>query len=117
MIYTGSFGQISNKADWISRTFTLVNESDGEEVDLSSADIDVSIEIVVREKGCTTNLLTGSLADGKIELSGGGFFWHFLPSDLSALCGSKTYDVGVKVTIDSVEHDVILADIAVLEGV
>jgi hypothetical protein len=117
MIYSGSLGEISNKADWISQVYTLVNESDGQEVDLSSEDIDVTIEIVIREPGCTNNVLSGSLADGTIALSGGGFFWHFAPDDLGVLCGSKTYDVGVKVTIDDVEHDVILATVAVLWGV
>lgn len=117
MILTGSLGEISNKADWISRVFTLTNESDGVDVDLSSVDITVAIEIVVRKQGCTTNVLSGTLVDGKIALSGGGFFWHFVPDDLSGLCAPETYYVGVKVTIDDIEHDVIIADVVVLEGV
>lgn len=116
MIYRGSFGEISNKADWISRTYTLTNESDNTDVDLSSGSITVAIDIVIRRQGSTTDEVTGSLTDGKVALSGGAFFWHFVPDDLSNLCAA-TYDIGVAVTIDSVKHDVILATVAVVEGV
>lgn len=116
MIYRGSLGEISNKADWVSQVFTLVNESDGTEVDLSSASITVAIEIVIREPNCTTPKVEGSLDDSKIVLNGTGFQWDFTPSDLSCLCAG-TYEVGVAVTIDDVKHDVILASVAVLRGV
>ena len=42
MIYRGSLGEISNKADWVSPVYTVVNESDGTEVDLSSASIGIN---------------------------------------------------------------------------
>ena len=116
MIYRGSLGEISNKADWISRPYTLVNESDDTEVDLSSGAITVAIEIVIRQPGCPTNLISGSLTDGKIVLNGTGFQWQFTPDDLSVLCAG-TYDVGVAVTIDGTKDDVILASVSVLEGV
>lgn len=116
MIYRGSLGEISNKADWVSQVFTIVNESDGTEVDLSSASITVAIEIVIRKPNCTTNEVEGSLTDSKIVLDGTGFQWQFTPDDLACLCAG-TYDVGVAVTIDDVKHDVILASVAVLRGV
>lgn len=115
MIYRGSLGEISNKADWVSQVFTLVNESDGTEVDLSSGLITVAIEIVIRDQNCGPCRIRGSLDDGKIILNGTGFQWHFTPDDLSCLC-AKTYDVRVAVTIDDIKHDVILANVAVLEG-
>lgn len=116
MIYRGSLGEISNKADWVSQVFTVVNESDGTEVDLSSGDITVAIEIVIRKPGCTTNEVEGSLDDSKIVLNGTGFQWQFTPDDLSCLCAG-TYEVGVAVTVDDVKHDVILAQVSVLRGV
>lgn len=116
MIYRGSLGEISNKADWISPVFTVVNESDGTEVDLSSGDITVAIEIVIREPNCTTPKVEGSLDDSKIVLNGTGFQWQLTPDDLACLC-AKTYQVGVAVTVDSIKHDVILASVSVLEGV
>ena len=116
MIYRGSLGEISNKADWVSQPFTLVDESDGTDVDLSSGAITVAIEIVIRKPGCFDNVISGSLIDGKIILNGTGFQWKFTPSDLSVLCAA-TYDVGVAVSIDSIKHDVILATVSVLEGV
>lgn len=116
MIYRGSLGEISNKADWISQVYTIVNESDGTEVDLSSGSITVEIEIVIRDQNCGPCRVKGSLDDGKIVLNGKGFQWQFTPDDLSCLC-AKTYDVGVAVTIDNIKHDVILASVAVLRGV
>lgn len=117
MIYTGSLGEISNKADWISRVYTLVNESDSTEVDLSSNSITVAIEIVIRPLGCQDNLISGSLTDGKIILNGTGFQWQFTPTDLGSLSCGGTYDVGVAVTINGVKNDVILASVSVLQGV
>lgn len=116
MIYRGSLGEISNKADWVSRVYTLVNESDDTEVDLSSDAITVAIEIVIRRPGSCENLISGSLDDSKIVLNGTGFQWQFTPDDLSCLCAG-TYDVGVAVTIDDVKDDIILASVSVLEGV
>lgn len=116
MIYRGSLGEISNKADWVSQVFTVVNESDGTEVDLSSESITVAIEIVIRKPNCTTNEVEGSLDDSKIVLNGTGFQWKLTPDDLSCLCAG-TYEVGVAVTIDDIKHDVILASVSVLRGV
>ncbi|MBR2118494.1 MAG: hypothetical protein IJ935_07450 [Afipia sp.] len=118
MIYRGSLGEISNKADWVSRVYTLVNESDGSEIDLSNPALGVEIELVVRKSGCRNDLIKALLSDGdgKITLNGTGFQWQLAPADLSGLCAA-TYDVGVAVTISGVKHDVILADVAVLEGV
>lgn len=116
MIYRGSLGEISNKADWVSQVFTLVNESDGTEVDLSSGLITVAIEIVIRDQNCGPCRINGSLDDGTIILNGTGFQWQFTPEDLDCLCAG-TYDVGVAVTIDDIKHDVILASVAVLRGV
>ena len=116
MIYRGSLGEISNKADWVSPVYTVVNESDGTEVDLSSASITVAIEIVIREPNCGPCRITGSLDDSKIVLNGTGFQWQFTPDDLSCLCAG-TYEVGVAVTIDGVKNDLILASVSVLRGV
>lgn len=116
MIYRGSLGEISNKADWISPVYTLVDEADGVEVDLSSDSITVEIEIVIRDQNCGPSRLEGSLEDEKIILNGTGFQWQFTPEDLTCLCPG-TYDVGVAVTIDDIKHDVILASVTVLRGV
>lgn len=116
MIYRGSLGEISNKADWVSPVYTLTNESDGTDIDLSSDDITVSIEIVIRRPNCTTNEVEGSLDDNKVVLNGNGFQWKLTPDDLSVLCAG-TYDVGVAVTVDDVKHDMILASVSVLRGV
>lgn len=116
MIYRGSLGEISNKADWVSPIYTVVNESDGAEVDLSSGSITVEIEIVIRDPNCATPKVSGSLDDGKIVLNGTGFQWNFTPDDLSRLCAGA-YEVGVAVTIDNVKNDLILATVSVLRGV
>lgn len=116
MIYTGSLGEISNKADWVSRVYTLANESDNTDVDLSNPALTLAIEIVIREPNCGACRITGSLTDSKIVLNGTGFQWQFTPDDLSCLCAG-TYEVGVAVTIDGVKDDVILASVSVLRGV
>lgn len=116
MIYSGSLGEISNKANWISRVFTITQESNGSDVDLSDPLFGTEIEIVVRKQGSKANELAGTLADGTVALSEGGFYWHFLPEDVSVLCPG-TYDVGVAVTISGIKYDIILATVAVLEGV
>lgn len=116
MIYRGSLGEISNKADWVSPVYTMTQESDGTEIDLSSASITVAIEFVIRRPGCTTNEVEGSLDDSMVVLNGTGFQWQLTPDDLSCLCPGA-YDVGVAVTIDDVKHDIILATVSVLRGV
>lgn len=118
MIYRGSLGEISNKADWVSRPYTLVNEDDGTEVNLADPALSTEIELVIRKPGNKTNEVQALLSDGdgKIVLNGTGFQWVLAPSDLTNLCAG-TYDVGVAVTLSGVKNDIILADVAVLEGV
>lgn len=116
--YRGSFGEQSNKAHWVSQVFTMTHETTGEDADLSDAALDVEIELVIRKEAKSSPEFSALLSDGdgKIVLSGGGFMWSLEPDDLSDIC-SGTYFVGVKVTIDEIEYDVIAATVAIFEGV
>lgn len=115
--YRGSLGEQSNKADWISEVFTMTDEITGQDADLSDGALTVEIEFVIRKEAASSDLVNALLsAADKITLSGGGFMWHLTPDDLSSLCAG-TYFVGVKVTIDGIDYDMIEASVSILEGV
>jgi hypothetical protein len=113
-MFTGQVEQISNRATWLSDTYELEDEDDGSTIDLSSAAYTVAISVYIKDQdGCLR--ASGSLADGKVVIDGPGFHWQFADTDLNCLCAG-TYKCGVKITINGFITDLIIGEVAILEG-
>lgn len=115
-MYQGQVAVISNQATWASDTYELVDEEDGTTTDLSDPLITVDIVVTIRDM-CegSTDLVTASIANGKVSIPGPGFSWQFEVSDLTGLC-ARTYRLGAKITIDDIVTDIIIGTISVLDG-
>jgi hypothetical protein len=113
-MFTGQVAAISNLATWLSDTYELEDEDDGSTIDLSSGSYTVAITVYIKDfDGCQR--LTGSLDDAKVVIDGPGFHWQFEDTDLSQFCAG-TYKCGVKVTINGFVTDLIVGDVAIIEG-
>ncbi|PDT74118.1 hypothetical protein [Bradyrhizobium sp. C9] len=113
-MFTGQVAVISNKATWVSDTYELEDEEDGSTIDLASTAYTVAITFYIKDlEGCTR--LTGSLTDGKVIIDGPGFHWQFEDTDLNQFCAG-TYKCGAKITINGFITDIIVGDVAIIEG-
>lgn len=115
-MYQGQVAVISNQATWASDTYELVDEEDGTTTDLSDPLITVDIVVTIRDM-CegSTDLVTASIANGKVSIPGPGFSWQFEVSDLTGLC-PKTYRLGAKITVNNFVYDIIIGTLSVLDG-
>lgn len=115
-MYIGQVAVISNQATWASDVYDLVDEEDGTTTDLTDPALTVDIVVTIRDlcEG-STDLVTASIANGKVTIPGPGFQWQFEVSDLSGLC-ARTYRLGAKVTVDDFVSDIIIGTISVLDG-
>jgi hypothetical protein len=110
-MYTGSLPAISNKEDWIA-TSPLIDE-DGTEVTLTDATFEM---FICRQNDPTNAVLTASTANGKITLpTSTSFQWAFTPDDMDDLAAG-TYDVFLRVTIDSVVTQILSCTVPIVEG-
>ncbi len=110
-MYTGSLAAVSNKEDWIAVS-PLIDE-DGTETTLTGASFEM---FICRQGQPDVSALSGSTADGRITLpSTTTFQWHYTPTDMDALAAG-TYDVFLRVTINSIVTQVLSATVAVVEG-
>jgi hypothetical protein len=113
-MFTGQLAVISNRATWLSDVYELEDEEDGSTVDLSSPSYTVAISVYVKDQdGCIR--ATGTIDNGKVVIVGPGFQWQFEDTDLRQFCAG-TYQCGVKVTINGFITDLIIGDVAILEG-
>ncbi len=110
-MYQGSLAPVSNREDWIV-TSPLIDE-DGTEVTLT----DATINVYICRQGCpSTALLEGSTDDGTITLpTSTSFQWAFDPDDMGALCAG-TYDVFLRVIIDSITTQILAGTVQIVEG-
>jgi hypothetical protein len=113
-MFTGQVDVVSNKATWRSKVYELVDEDDNTTTDLTAI-VDLDIVVTIRGIRDASALATASIANGKVTVPGPGFQWQFEDTDLSGLCAG-TYCVGAKVTMDGFIVDLIIGDLAVLEG-
>jgi hypothetical protein len=81
---------------------------------LSSNAYTVAISVYIKDQdGCTR--LTGTIGSGKVVIDGPGFHWQFEDTDLSQFCAG-TYQCGAKITINGFITDLIIGDVAIVEG-
>jgi hypothetical protein len=114
-MYTGQVAVISNKATWLSDTIELEDEEDGSTIDLSNPAYTVSISVYIKDCDHHHPRLIGTLDNGKVVIDGPGFHWQFEDTDLKQFCAG-TYKCGVKITVNGFITDLIIGDIAILEG-
>lgn len=110
-MYTGSLAPVSNKEDWIA--ISPLIDDDGDEITLT----DATFEMYVCRTGCpNTPILTATNANGKITLpTTTSFQWWFTDEDMATLC-SGSYDVFLRVEIDSVVTQILSCQLSVIEG-
>lgn len=108
-MYEGTLGTVSNKEDWI-QTISCVDE-DGEAVTITGA----TIELAVRAKGSYAPTLTADTDDG-ITISSPEFTFTFLAETLGGLSPGQ-YEVGVRITIDSVRTQLIVGTVNIVDGI
>ncbi|MET4184964.1 hypothetical protein ABIB94_007093 [Bradyrhizobium sp. JR7.2] len=113
-MFTGQLAVISNRATWLSDTIELEDDEDGSTIDLASPDYTVAISVYIKDEN-DCHRLTGTLDNGKVVIDGPGFHWQFEDSDLHQFCAG-TYKCGVKVTINGFITDLIIGDVAIVEG-
>jgi hypothetical protein len=102
-MFTGQVDVISRHATWQSKIVEVIDVDDETQVDLSDSELTVAVEVTIRDyNDCT--LVTGTLDDGKVELTSpapAGIFWQFEVDDLQVLCAA-TYRLVILVTINDV---------------
>lgn len=113
-MFTGQVATISNRATWLSEPYDLEDEEDGSTIDLSSNAYTVAISVYIKDQDDCVRVV-GTIDNGKVVIDGPGFHWQFEDTDLKCLCAG-TYKCGVKITINGFITDIIIGDIAVLEG-
>jgi len=113
-MFTGQVAVISNRADWLSDVIELEDEEDGSTIDLASDAYTVDISVYIKDNDhCRREI--GTLDNGKVVIDGPGFHWQFSADDLCQFCAG-TYKCGVKITINGFITDLIIGDVAILEG-
>ncbi|WP_130228882.1 hypothetical protein [Bradyrhizobium sp. Leo121] len=91
-----------------------MDEDDGSTIDLSSPDYTVAIGVYIKDHdGCRREIAT--LDNGQVVIVGPGFQWQFNENDVHQFCAG-TYPCGVKITINGFITDLIIGDVAILEG-
>jgi hypothetical protein len=113
---TPTLPAISNQATW-SDTVELIDKDTGDPMDLGDV---TEITLKLRDKDSGSTVLSGSLTGGEIATVGddadGTFQFTFSASTMSAICSSKTYEIGILVTTVTETDQVVLGTIPVLEG-
>jgi len=112
-MYQGNLEAISNRADWFG-TIELVNDDTGEVIsDLSG----VTVNLVIRDRGCRTPILSATTEDDRITFIGDGIIqWHFTATDLARLCAGS-YEIGITVSRDDITDQELIAVLPIIDGV
>lgn len=112
-IYRGSFGEISNKADWVSPVFQFIDADTDDAINLSTAS---EIYFEIKDPNTRQVLVVATLANGKITLVDVDRFQVALvSSDLSSLSEGQ-YLANLSYTMNSIKADPVIATITILEG-
>lgn len=114
-MYTGTLVATSNRVKWSYSAF-ISNPETNAAIDLTGA----TIRIGLRVPGQSACLLTGTNSDGHIAITagtGGGFNVTFSKAEMQRLCASE-YEVGLVIVLaDGTEHQVLAAQLPVVDGV
>jgi hypothetical protein len=106
-MYTGTFGPISNRADW-SETISLRENDDDEPVSL--------VEIAVRIGGCANIEKTMTGGGVTYDEAEGEFTFTFSEGELDALKAGN-YPFGIVIETDAAKEQLFAGEVAVIDGV
>jgi hypothetical protein len=130
-MYNGQLPAASNRADW-EQSFTLVDESSGDPIDISGCRITMSVVYRPRNPNYWPSdfyyygpalqvggglVLTGSTDTGEITLPGdiGTFTWSFPASRMMGLPNGE-YQVGIRLGQNGSTTQLIIGTVPVYEG-
>jgi hypothetical protein len=111
-MYQGTLAGISNRTDWLLDAEITDPETD-ELVDLTGAVIALWVTPADHPYEA---VLSGSTADGRIAITGTGAFTATFPASSIAVLRAGTYRVFMRATIGGTSHQLLAADLPVIEG-
>jgi len=102
----------TDDADW-GVAIEIIDATTNLPMDISSDGI--TFDMAVKERGC--QVLYASSADGTItKPDTTSIQWLFTAAQMSALCVGTTYEVGVRMTNTSGVTQVIVGNLAIVDG-
>jgi hypothetical protein len=112
MVYTGSFGGISNQEDWNAQ-IALLNE-DNSAFSVLGASISM---FVCREGQSSAALVKAATSDGTIIIAGDGssFSWTVPAASMQQL-RPEVYNVFVRMTLNGLTSQLVSAQLTVIDG-
>jgi hypothetical protein len=112
MVYTGSFGGVSNAEDWVA-TIALL-DADNAAVNVTGASIALR---VCREGNSSAPVLSAQTADGTIVIAGDGlsFSWTIPFATMNNL-RPEVYNVFVRMTLNGATVQLVAATLTVIDG-
>lgn len=109
-LYRGTFPEISNRADWITE-IEIVNDETETPIDILTATFIVEIQDV----GFTPKLIA-TTENGKVTLPDTGIFRFTFSAEEMAALSEGNYYIGIRMTLDSVRYQLIVAEVPIVEG-
>lgn len=111
-MYTGSMGAVSNREDWIVNISAVAD--DGTSYSFAGA----AATVYVTDEDLPTNaILSGSIADGTIVISGDSLTLTLTFSATSmGIFRAGTYSVFSRLTINGVTSQLISGTVSIIEG-
>jgi hypothetical protein len=106
-MYQGSFGPVSNRADWYER-ISLLESSDDTAPSVSEA--------VLTFGGGKVTKVTKKLSDAEITYASGILEFTVEDTDMRSFCAGS-YPMGILLTIDGVEEQLFSGTLEVIDGV
>lgn len=112
-MYDKNIPRASNRADWIE-TIEITDGDTGQLIDLEEASL--LLEVRHQQTRCEP-ILSASTSNGKITVIELGRAQFVFPrSEMLCVCPS-TYDVGLTVERDGITEQLIIATVAIVDGI
>lgn len=109
-LYRGTFPEISNRADWITE-IEIVNDETEAPINILTATFIVEIQDV----GFAPKLIA-TTENGKVTLPDTGTFRFTFSAEEMAALSEGNYYIGIRMTLDSVRYQLIVAEVPIVEG-
>jgi hypothetical protein len=112
-MFTGTLAPVTNADDWIE-SFKLTDADTGDAIDISAA---TEIKVIIRDRRTLAEEISATLTGGTITRPETGVFeWTFTASQMGGLDAATTYEVVIRITIDSISNALVIGTLPVLNG-